>query len=129
MALITSDEHTVLVADDSDDIRDLLRMMLEMRGCHVVEAANGAVAVALADSTRPALILMDLSMPILDGYEATRQIHERPLLQETPIVAVSAFCDTHNRSKALAAGCIECVCKPMDFGQLDGLLKKHLRAH
>ena len=129
MALITGDEHMVLVADDSDDIRDLLRVMLELRGCRVVEAVNGAVAVTLAASTRPALILMDLNMPVLDGYEATKQIHERPLLQETPIVAVSAFCDSHNRSKALAAGCVECVSKPMDFGQLDGLLKKHLWVH
>ena len=129
MALITGDEHMVLVADDSDDIRDLLRVMLEMRGCRVVEAVNGAVAVELAASTQLALILMDLNMPILDGYEATKQIRERHLLQETPIVAVSAFCDSHNRSKALAAGCVECVCKPMDFGRLDGVLEKHLWVH
>lgn len=117
----------VLVVDDSDDIRELIRMILEMRGFFVVEATNGKEAVELAPQISPGLILMDLSMPVLDGYEATRQIHSHPALHDIPIIAVSAFCDPQNRQKALAAGCIECVGKPVDFSLINGLVKKHLR--
>ncbi len=129
MGTIRVDGRTVLVVDDSEDIRELLRLMLEMRGCRVVEAANGIDAVELAGRVHPALILMDLSMPVLDGYEATRRIRVQPELSDVPVIAVSAYCDLHNRQKALAAGCIECVSKPVDFGQIDRLLQTHLQAH
>ncbi|MDQ3817618.1 MAG: response regulator [Acidobacteriota bacterium] len=118
--------QTILVVDDQPDIRELLRLQLQMKGCQVVEATNGREAVELAPQIHPSLILMDLSMPVLDGYEATRQIHKQPRLEDVPIVAVSAYCDAHNREKAFDAGCIECVCKPIEFGMIDGLLKKHL---
>ena len=103
-------------------------MVLEIKGCRVLEAVNGKEAVKLASQTHPALILMDLSMPVLDGYEATRQILAQPELDDTPVVAISAFCDIHNREKALAAGCIECINKPINFGLIDGLLHRHLHA-
>lgn len=129
--MLTSSEgrQTVLVVDDAPDIRELLRLMLELRGCQVVEAEDGQRAVELAPEVRPALVLMDLSMPVLDGYEATRRIHDQPQLREVPVIAVSAFCDAHKRQQALAAGCVECVGKPVDFGLLDGLLRRHLRIH
>ena len=117
---------TVLVVDDSPDIRELLGMLLGMSGCRVVEAENGQRAVDLAPQINPDLILMDLSMPVLDGYEATRRLKAQPESSGIPVVAVSAFCDARNRQKALDAGCEECVCKPVDFGLLDGLLSKHL---
>jgi CheY-like chemotaxis protein len=117
---------TVLVVDDAPDIRELLGILLSMNGCRVVEAENGQRAVDLAPHVRPDLILMDLSMPVLDGYEATRRLKARPESSGIPVVAVSAFCDPHHRQKALDAGCEECVCKPVDFGLLDGLLSKHL---
>ena len=126
MALVTGDFSTVLVVDDSDDIRELIGLQLRLKGCHVVEAANGQEAVELAPQVRPDLILMDLSMPVLDGYEATRQIHGHPQLRNVPIVAVSAFCDASNRHKALTAGCVECIGKPLDMSLLDGLLRRHL---
>jgi two-component system cell cycle response regulator DivK len=129
MALVTGDAHTVLVADDSDDIRELLRLLLELRGCSVIEAENGLEAVARASETRPDLILMDLSMPVLDGYAATRRIHEQPQLSDVPVVAVSAFCDTLNRGRALAAGCVECVAKPVDLRLINELLNRHLRVN
>ena len=118
--------HTVLVVDDHADIRLLISLQLQMSGCHVVEAADGGEAVELAARVHPDLVLMDLSMPVLDGYEATRQIHAQPELEDVPVVAVSAFCDSPNRQKAFDAGCVECVCKPVEFGIIDGLLKKHL---
>lgn len=121
--------RTILIVDDHADIRELIRLQLQLKGCQVIEATNGREAVELAPRIQPDLIFMDLSMPVLDGYEATRQIHDQPLLKGVPVVAVSAFCDPHNRQKAYDAGCIECVCKPVDFGILDGLLKKHLQVY
>jgi CheY-like chemotaxis protein len=120
------DGHTILVVDDDADIRELIGTVLKMKGCRVVEAANGSQAVELAPQVHPALILMDLSMPVLDGYEATRRLKAQPDLCGIPVVAVSAHCDPHHRARALAAGCSECVGKPVDFGLLVELLEKHL---
>ncbi len=120
------EDRTVLVVDDSGDIRELMRMMLQMKNCSVVEAANGQEAVELAPQVRPRLILMDLSMPVLDGYEATRQIKAQDKTHNIPIVAVSAFCDMENRHKAVAAGCVECVSKPIDFRVIGDVVNRYL---
>lgn len=120
---------SVLIAEDHEDIRFLMRFHLEALGYTVFEAENGRLAVERAISKHPDLILMDLNMPGLDGYEATRQIHRQPQLEEVPVVAVSAYCDAHNKHKAIDAGCVECVCKPLNLGAIDGVLKKHLPAH
>jgi two-component system cell cycle response regulator DivK len=117
---------TVLVVDDDADIRELIRMVLTMKGCRVVEAADGRQALELAQQVHPALILMDLSMPVIDGYEATRRLKAQPELCGIPVIAVSAHCDPQHRQKALAAGCSECVGKPVDFNQLGELLKSLL---
>ena len=116
----------VLVVDDSGDIRELMKMMLQMKNCSVVEATNGQEAVELAPQVHPGLILMDLSMPVLDGYEATRRIKAQDQTQNIPIVAVSAFCDMENRHKAVAAGCIECVSKPIDFAVIGDVINRYL---
>ena len=129
MAIFTSDDVTVMVVDDSDDIRELMCRLLRGKGYRVVEAVNGKEAVELASRIHPRLILMDLGMPVLDGYEATRQIHGRRKTRDVPVVAVSGFCDALNRHKAFDAGCVECVCKPVDFGVLDGVLQKYLNGH
>ena len=129
MALFIGESTTVLVVDDADDIRQLMCMQLRGRGYEVVEATNGERAVELATRSHPSLILMDLSMPVMDGYEATRRIKALPGLGEVPIVAVSAFCDPFNEQKALEAGCVECVSKPIDFPAFDSLVSKHLNIH
>lgn len=129
MALLTGDSGTVMVVDDADDIRELICMQLRWRGYEVVEATNGEQAVELATQSHPGLILMDLSMPVMDGYEATRRIKALPGLGGVPIVAVSAFCDPFNEHKALEAGCVECVSKPIDFPAFDSLVSKHLNIH
>jgi two-component system cell cycle response regulator DivK len=127
MALLTGDDRTVMVVDDSDDTRELICMILRWRGYRVIEATNGKEALELVPRTHPGLILMDLSMPVMDGYEATRRIKALPKLGGVPIVAVSAFCDGYVKHLALDAGCVECVIKPVDFRTIVSLVTRHLQ--
>lgn len=126
---ILAGEETVMVVDDSDDIRSMICTRLRRTGYHVVEAVNGREAVELAPRMRPGLILMDLSMPVMDGYEATRRIRGSLETGDIPVVAVSAYCDGDHRQKAFEAGCVECLTKPVDFRALDGVIQKHLYVH
>lgn len=126
MTLLTGDDDTVMVVDDSDDIRQLICMNLRCKGYRVLEAANGVEALELAARSHPGLILMDLSMPVMDGYEATRRIKALPGFYEVPVVAISAFCDPFNNQRALEAGCVECVSKPIDFPSFDSMVAKYL---
>lgn len=114
----------VLVVEDFEDNRFMMRRLLEMSGYRVVEAVNGAQAVSVAESERPDIILMDLSLPLLDGLAATRRIRARDGLGKVPIVAVSAHDSADFHAEALAAGCNEYVTKPIDFDQLVQLLNK-----
>ena len=123
------EKKTVLVVDDAPDIRKLLGMMLRLKGVGVAEAEDGERAVELAPQVLPDLILMDLSMPVLDGYEATRRIKALPGCGAIPVVAVSAFCDERKKQAALSAGCEDCLDKPVDFILLGGLIEKHLGVH
>lgn len=120
------DKQLFLVVEDFEDSRFMMRRLLEMAGYSVVEASDGEQAVELAVQKRPALILMDLSLPKLDGLAATRQIRQHRGVRKIPIVAVSAHDSPESRSEALEAGCDEYVTKPIDFDQLDRLLKRFL---
>lgn len=119
---------TVLVVEDFEDNRFMMRRLLEMSGYRVIEAVNGKQAVEAAISERPDLILMDLSLPMLDGLAATRRIREAEGLGRVPIVAVSAHDSADFHTEALAAGCNEYVTKPIDFDHLvrilDGLVSR-----
>ena len=119
---------TVLVVEDFEDNRFMMRRLLEMSGYRVIEAVNGSQAVEAAVSERPDLILMDLSLPVLDGLAATRRIRQSDGLSRVPIVAVSAHDSVDFHTEALAAGCNEYVTKPIDFDRLveilDRLVKK-----
>src|ERR1041385_7113512 len=115
---------TVLVVEDFEDNRFMMRSLLEMSGDRVVEPANGQHAVETARRERPAIILMDLSLPMLDGLAATRRIREQDELSNVPIVAVSAHDSADFHAEALAAGCDEYVTKPIDFDQLVQLLNR-----
>jgi two-component system cell cycle response regulator DivK len=112
----------VLVVEDFEDNRFMMRRLLEMSGYQVVEAVNGNQAVEMATSVRPDIILMDLSLPQLDGLAATRRIRSQEGLGKVPIVAVSAHDSADFHAEALAAGCNEYVTKPIDFDQLVQLL-------
>lgn len=120
-------ENTLfLVVEDFEDSRFMMRRLLEMAGYQVVEASDGEQAVKMACEQRPALILMDLSLPKLDGLSATREIRKHKLLQSVPIVAVSAHDSPQTRAEALDAGCNEYVTKPIDFDVLTDVLKRYV---
>ncbi|MDQ3817821.1 MAG: response regulator [Acidobacteriota bacterium] len=117
---------TILVVEDFEDNRFMMRRLLEMSGYRVIEAINGEEAIDLACREIPGLILMDLSLPQLDGLAATRRIRQHPELRNIPIVAVSAHDTADFHADALAAGCNDYVTKPIDFDQLEALLAKLL---
>lgn len=116
----------ILVVEDSDDIRVLIKFMLEMKGHRVVEATNGREALERAGEEPPQLILMDLSMPVMDGWEATRRLRQMELTRGVPIVGVTAHCRDEGRELALRAGCDECIPKPLDEDALDSILSRYL---
>ena len=114
--------RTVLVVEDTEDNRFMLRRLLEMSGYTVIEALNGEEAVKVAQKAEPALILMDLSLPIIDGLTATRLIRQVPSLKGIPIIAVSAHDSADFQEHAMKAGCNGYVTKPIDFSELDQLI-------
>ena len=120
------EKQLFLLVEDFEDSRFMMRRLLEMAGYAVIEASDGEQAVALAISEQPELILMDLSLPKLDGLAATRQIRQYEESRNTPIVAISAHDSPESRTEALAAGCDEYVTKPIDFDQLGEVLKHFL---
>ncbi len=122
MAEREPEDLTILVVEDYEDASLAMRLALEDQGYRIVEAADGARAVEVAESVRPDIILMDLNLPNLDGLEATRRIRRHPELRDTVIVAVTAHQDQDYRSRALAAGCNAFVTKPLDFNFLNDLL-------
>jgi two-component system cell cycle response regulator DivK len=119
---------TVLLVEDTEDNRQMLRRLLELSGYHVVEATNGKEAVVLATQELPGIILMDLSLPFIDGLAATRQIRKLKELREVPIVAVSAHDSADFHSEALAAGCNAYITKPIDYGELERVINGLLPA-
>ena len=123
---MTRPKRLFLVVEDFEDSRFMLRQLLELAGYRVVEATDGEEAIKLAVAEHPELILMDLSLPKLDGLTATRRIRQQDGLAQVPIVAVSAHDSIGTRREALAAGCDEYVTKPIDFDQLSTLLNKLL---
>ena len=120
-------DRTVLVVEDFDDTRAFIRMLLEMKGCQVLEAVNGreAVEAAAAHCSELDLILMDLRMPIMTGVEATRLIREQSETCRVPVVAMSAHCEGSWKEEALAAGAVDCFSKPIEFGLLDEILGRY----
>ena len=111
----------ILVADDLPDTRDVMKLLLEMKGHTVVQASNGQEAVESTFRDHPDLILMDLSMPVMDGLTAMQRIRVRD--HTTPIVALSALMgDAEWRARAVRSGCNYCYSKPLDFDSLDEVL-------
>jgi CheY-like chemotaxis protein len=121
-----TEKKLFLVVEDFEDSRFMMRRLLEMAGYRVLEASDGEQAIKMALAERPTLILMDLSLPKLDGLAATRAIRKQEVLRKVPIVAVSAHDSPQTRAEALAAGCNEYVTKPIDFDNLNAVLERYL---
>jgi CheY-like chemotaxis protein len=117
-----ADRVTVLLVEDTEDNRFMMRRLLEMSGYRVVEAMNGEDAVKLAKAESPQIILMDLSLPVIDGLAATRLIRKLPEFVSTPIIAVSAHDTSDFQSEALDAGCNSYITKPIDFNELEEMI-------
>jgi CheY-like chemotaxis protein len=113
---------TILVVEDFADTRVMLRQALETYGFRVVEAANGWDAVKVAMSEHPRLILMDLHMPVLDGFETTCLLREHPEMCDVPIIAVSAFDSSDDHADAEDAGITAYLTKPVDLESLQDLI-------
>jgi len=117
---------TVLLVEDTEDNRLMMRRLLEMSGYRVVEAINGVEAVEIANQIRPEIILMDLSLPFIDGLAATRQIRSLPGFSKVPIIAVSAHDTADFHSEALDAGCNAYITKPIDYSELEDVVNRLL---
>src|ERR1041384_5275493 len=113
-----AEPQTVLLVEDTEDNRFMMRRLLEMTGYRVVEAMNGEEAVRLAQAESPSLILMDLSLPVIDGLAATRLIRRVPEPRSTPITAVSAHDTLGFGRESIDTGCNSSVTKPIDFVEL-----------
>ena len=102
----------ILVVEDQEDNRQILRDLLGSAGYDLTEAENGEEAIAAVARRQPDLILMDIQLPVMDGYEATRRIRTNPDLKSVPIIAVTSYALAGDEDKALAAGCNGYVTKP-----------------
>jgi two-component system cell cycle response regulator DivK len=116
----------ILVVEDQDDNRRIIRDLLSSVGYEMIEALDGESGVRLAASQRPDLILMDIQLPVLDGYEATRRIRQNPDLDQIPIVAVTSYALSGDDAKAAAAGCNAYVAKPFSPRQLLATIRELL---
>ena len=116
----------VLVVEDHDDTRFMLGYLMEMRGCRVVEAMDGEEAVRLAEAEHPDLILMDATLPRVDGLTATRRIREHAALHSVPIIFLSGHSQLDIRAEAIATGGTEYLVKPLNLSDLERTVERFL---
>ncbi len=118
----------ILLVEDNETNRDMLLRRLQRKGYEVVIAVDGEEAIAIARSEHPELILMDISLPVMDGWEATRQLKASSETQNIPIIALTAHAMPGDREKSLEAGCDNYDTKPVDLkrllGKMEALLEK-----
>ncbi len=114
----------VLIVEDNELNRDMLSRRLARRGYEVLLAHDGAQGVAMASSTGPDIVLMDMSLPVLDGWEATRQLKAAPGTRTIPIIALTAHAMTGDEAKALDAGCDDFDTKPVEIERLIGKIER-----
>ncbi|HEY5885813.1 MAG TPA: response regulator [Pyrinomonadaceae bacterium] len=114
----------ILLVEDTEDNRQMMKKLLEMSGYRVIEATNGEEAVQVTSNASPDLILMDLSLPIIDGLAATRLIRGLPNGAALPIVAVSAHDTADFHADALAAGCDAYITKPINYPELEEIVER-----
>ncbi len=115
---------TILLVEDNELNRDMLSRRLARRGYEVLLAHDGAQGVAMASSTGPDIVLMDMSLPVLDGWEATRQLKAAPGTRTIPIIALTAHAMTGDEAKARDAGCDDFDTKPVEIERLIGKIER-----
>ncbi len=118
----------ILLVEDQDDNRAILRDLLRSVGYELVEAVNGEEVLAIALENKPDLILMDIQLPIVDGYEATRRFKAEPALQDIPVIAVTSYALSGDEETARAAGCDDYVSKPISPLDLLAKVQQYLPA-
>ena len=116
----------ILVVEDTEDNRQIIRDLLTSFDYELLEAVNGAEGVAMAEAHQPDLILMDIQLPMIDGYEATRRIRAVPQLAKVPIIAVTSYALSGDEAKAREAGCDGYVAKPFSPRQLLARIREFL---
>ena len=116
----------ILLIEDNEMNRDMLTRRLERKGYEVVIAVDGQAGIDMASSTSPDIILMDLSLPVIDGWEATRKIKADPSTQSIPVIALTAHAMAGDEQKALEAGCDDYDTKPVNFSRLLGKIENLL---
>jgi two-component system, cell cycle response regulator DivK len=119
--------RTILVVEDQEDNRQILRDLLASAGLRMVEAQDGELALAVARSERPGLILMDIQLPVVDGYEATRRIKRDPDLKHIPVIAITSYALSGDAKKALEAGCDAYIAKPYSTRNLLAKISQFLQ--
>ena len=108
----------ILLVEDTEDNRQIVRDLIAVTDYELIEAADGAAGVALALAEKPDLILMDIQLPVIDGYEAVRRIRAAPGLRRIPIIAVTSYALSGDEAKSLAAGCDGYIAKPFSPRQV-----------
>ena len=113
----------ILVVEDDEMLMDLMQQTLELSDHSIAGAANGVDALAKVKADPPEVILMDIGMPLMDGYEATRRLKADPLTKHIPVIALTAHASVNDRKQAMEAGADEYEPKPVDFDRLQGKIK------
>lgn len=117
----------ILIVEDNEPNLDMLTRRLERAGFQVCSAEDGLSGIAVARSERPDLILLDMSLPELDGWEVARRLKDDPMLQPIPVIALTAHAMSADRARALEAGCDDYDTKPVDFARLLAKIQGQLR--
>jgi CheY-like chemotaxis protein len=117
---------TILLVEDNELNREMLSRRLERRGYKVLIAVDGDTSISMAQANAPDLILMDMSLPVVDGWEATRRMKADRALQHIPVIALTAHAMANDRDKALEAGCDDYDTKPIDLPRLLGKIENLL---
>jgi two-component system, cell cycle response regulator DivK len=117
----------ILVVEDNEMNRDMLMRRLQRRGYEVVIAVDGAEGLAMAQSESPALVLMDISLPVLDGWEATRRLKMAPETKSIPVIALTAHAMSGDRERCIEAGCDDFDTKPVEIARLVGKIEALLQ--
>ena len=118
----------ILVVEDNEDNREIFVFRLQQLGFKVLVAANGKEAIETASRTKPDLIFMDLRMPVMDGWEATKALRQTEWGKDLPVVAVTAHALEEDKKKALNAGCNDFISKPVDYALIRSAIQKLVRS-